>query len=169
MGEALLRDVAAVDHQLGPGDERCLVGGEEKHAISNFDRLTEAAEWSERNLVGTLIGIGRIQHWRHIAGMHRIDANAQGAIAYRRRFRIDPHSAFRGAIGGMAAGAADKAHDRADVDDRTAAGLRHLLGGELGAEKDAVWLTAMIRCQPSRPSGSPTELPEIPALFTRMS
>ena len=61
MGEALLRDVAAVDHQLGPGDERCLVGGEEQHAISNFDRLTEAAEWSERNLVGTLIGIGRQQ------------------------------------------------------------------------------------------------------------
>jgi len=25
------------------------------------------------------------------------------------------------------------------------------------------------RCQPSSPSGSPTELPEIPALFTRMS
>src|SRR5438270_10841665 len=59
-GEALLRDIAAVDHQLGPGDERCLVGGEEQHAIGNFDRLTEAAEWSERNLVGTLIGIGCI-------------------------------------------------------------------------------------------------------------
>ena len=83
LGEALLRDIAAVDHQLGPGDERCLVRGEEQHAIGNFDRLTEAAEWSERNLVGTLIGIRRIQHWRHIAGMHRIDPNAQGAIAYR--------------------------------------------------------------------------------------
>jgi hypothetical protein len=28
--------------------------------------------------------------------------------------------------------------------------------------KTLVWLTAMIRCQPSSPSGSPTELPEIP-------
>ncbi len=37
----------------------------------------------------------------------------------------------------MAAGAADKAHDRADVDDRAAARFRHLFGGELGAEKDA--------------------------------
>jgi hypothetical protein len=27
--------------------------------------------------------------------------------------------------------------------------------------KTLVWLTAMTRCQPSRPSGSPTELPEI--------
>ena len=69
--------------------------------------------------------------------MYRIYPNAQGAIAYRSRFRIDPHCAFRGAIGGMAAGAADKAHDRADVDDRTASGLRHLLGGELSAEEDA--------------------------------
>ena len=54
MPETLLRDVAAVDHQLRPGDERCLVGGEEQHAISNFDRLTEAAEWSERHLVRRL-------------------------------------------------------------------------------------------------------------------
>jgi len=68
IGEALLRDAAAVDHQLDPGDERCLVGGEEQHAMRNFDRLTEAAEWSDRNLVGMLIGVGRIQHWRHIAG-----------------------------------------------------------------------------------------------------
>src|SRR5439155_14086567 len=45
--------------------------------------------------------------------------------------------ALRGAIGRVAAGAADKAHDRADVDDRAAAGLGHLLGRELGAEKDA--------------------------------
>src|SRR6266851_5191923 len=37
----------------------------------------------------------------------------------------------------MAAGAPDKPHDRADVDDRSAAGLRHLLGGELGAEEYA--------------------------------
>ena len=37
----------------------------------------------------------------------------------------------------MTAGAADKPHDRADVDDRAAAGLRHLLGRQLGAEKDA--------------------------------
>src|SRR5439155_26291370 len=99
--------------------------------------------------------------------MHRIDANAQGAIAYRRRFRIDPHCAFRGAIGGMAAGSADKAHDRADVDDRTAAGLRHLLCGELGAEEDAGLVDRDDSAQPSSPSGSPTELPEIPALFTR--
>ena len=35
--------------------------------------------------------------------------------------------------------------------------------------KTLVWFTAMTRCQPSRLSGSPTELPEIPALFTRMS
>ena len=55
--EALLRDVAAVDHRLGPGDERCLVRGEEQHAISNFDRLTEAAEWSERNLVGRSLAL----------------------------------------------------------------------------------------------------------------
>src|SRR5712671_1225581 len=40
-------------------------------------------------------------------------------------------------VGGMAAGAPDKPHDRADVDDRSAAGLRHLLGGELGAEEHA--------------------------------
>src|SRR6516162_10964710 len=37
----------------------------------------------------------------------------------------------------MAAGAADKPHDRADVDDRSATGLGHLLGGEPGAEKHA--------------------------------
>src|SRR5580692_11760059 len=37
----------------------------------------------------------------------------------------------------MTTGAADKAHDRADIDDRATAGLRHLLSGELGAEKDA--------------------------------
>ena len=37
----------------------------------------------------------------------------------------------------MAAGAADKPHDRADVDDRSTAGLGHLLGREPGAEKDA--------------------------------
>src|SRR5260370_1767306 len=133
MGEALLRYIAAVDHQLGPGDERCLVRGEEQHAISNFDRLTEAAEWSERNLVGTLIGIGRIQHWRHIAGMHRIDANAQGAIAYRRRFRIDPHCAFRGAIGGMAAGAPHQTPYPGDVCDPTAARPPPLLRGAPGA------------------------------------
>jgi len=35
--------------------------------------------------------------------------------------------------------------------------------------KTLVWLTAMIRCHPSKPSGSPTEVPEIPALFTGMS
>src|SRR5712691_7626402 len=35
--------------------------------------------------------------------------------------------------------------------------------------KTLVWLTAMIRSQPSSPSASPTELPEIPALLTRMS
>ncbi len=69
--------------------------------------------------------------------MHRVDANAERPVAHRRRLRIDPHRALRGAIGGVAAGAADKPHDRADVDDRAAAGLCHLLGGELGAEKDA--------------------------------
>jgi len=30
-----------------------------------------------------------------------------------------------------------------------------------------VWLTAIIRSHPSSRSGSPTELPEIPALFTK--
>src|SRR3954452_20403783 len=35
--------------------------------------------------------------------------------------------------------------------------------------KTLVWLTAMMRFHPSNPSGSPTELPEIPALLTRMS
>jgi hypothetical protein len=35
--------------------------------------------------------------------------------------------------------------------------------------KTLVWLTAMIRCHPFKLSGSPTELPEIPALLTRMS
>ena len=35
--------------------------------------------------------------------------------------------------------------------------------------KTLVWLTAMMRSQPSSPSGSPTELPEMPALLTRMS
>ena len=69
----------------------------------------------------------------------------------------------------MAAGAADKAHDRADVDDRAAAGLCHLLGGQLGAEKDAGLVDGDDPFQPSSPSGSPTELPEIPALFTKMS
>src|SRR6516164_4530254 len=68
--------------------------------------------------------------------MYRIYPNAQGAIAYRSGLRIDPHRALRSAVGGMAAGATDKAHDRTDVDDRAATGLRHLLGGELGAEKD---------------------------------
>jgi hypothetical protein len=40
-------------------------------------------------------------------------------------------------IGGVAAGVPEKAHDGADVDDRSAAGLGHLLGGELGTEEPA--------------------------------
>src|SRR5215472_14637454 len=49
------------------------------------------------------------------------------AIAYRSGLRIDPHRALRSAVGGMATGATDKAHDRTDVDDRAATGLGHLL------------------------------------------
>jgi len=61
----------------------------------------------------------------------------RGAVAHGHRLRIDPNRALGSAVSGMAAGAADKAHDRADVDDRAAAGFRHLLGSELGAEDDA--------------------------------
>src|SRR5579862_2486003 len=69
--------------------------------------------------------------------MHRIDPHTHRAIAHRRRFRVDPDRAFGGAVGWMPACAPDKAHDRADVDDRSPAGLRHLLGGKLGAEENA--------------------------------
>src|SRR5438046_1239778 len=80
--------------ECGAGSERRLVGGEEQRAISLFYRLARPAQRGQRDLVGALVDIGRIQHRRHIAGMHRVDTDTQGAIAHRRRFRIDPHRSF---------------------------------------------------------------------------
>src|SRR5437868_1148595 len=47
----------------------------------SFYRLAKPAQRGQRDLVGALVGIGRIQHRRHIAGMHRVDTDTQGAIA----------------------------------------------------------------------------------------
>src|SRR5207248_2240538 len=58
-------------------------------------------------------------------------------VSDRGGFGVDPHRTFGCMIGRMAAGAADKPHDRADVDDRPATSLCHLLGGELGAKEHA--------------------------------
>src|SRR5882762_3275648 len=60
----LLRDEAAVDDQFGAGDERGFVGGEEQHAIGHLNRLAEAAQRGQRDLVVALAGIGRVQHRR---------------------------------------------------------------------------------------------------------
>jgi hypothetical protein len=68
----------------------------------------------------------------------------------------------------MAAGAANKTHDRADVDDRAATGLCHLLGGELGAKEHAGLVDGDDTMPALYTLWSPTELPEIPALFTKM-
>src|SRR6266851_4167470 len=54
----------------------------------------------------------------------------------------------------MAARAPDKAHDRADVDDRSSAGLRHLLGGKLGAEED----TVLVYCDHAVPAFQPVRI-----------
>src|SRR5437868_2785759 len=47
----------------------------------SFYRLAKPAQRGQRDLVSALVGIGRIQHRRHIAGMHRVDTDTQGAIA----------------------------------------------------------------------------------------
>jgi len=128
---------AAVDDELGAGDERSFVGGEEQHSIGDLDRLADAAQRRQGDLVVALTGVGRIQHRRHVARMHGVDPHPRRPVAHRGGLGIDPHGTLRGVIGRVTAGAADKSHDRTDIDDRPATGLRHLFGGELGAEKDA--------------------------------
>src|SRR6266478_1385233 len=48
----LLGDIAAVDDELGAGDERGFVGGEEQHPVGDLDRLADAAQRCGGDLVG---------------------------------------------------------------------------------------------------------------------
>jgi hypothetical protein len=42
-GGELLRDEAAVDHELSASDERRFVRGQEQHTVGDFDRLAGAS------------------------------------------------------------------------------------------------------------------------------
>jgi hypothetical protein len=69
---------------------------------------------------------GRRQMSVPVRWVYGVDSDTGWAVSERGGFGIDPHRAFRGVILRMAAGAVNKSHDRAHVDDRPAASLCHL-------------------------------------------
>src|SRR5262249_36271684 len=66
-GTSLLGRPAAVDDQLAPGDERCLVGGEVQHPQRDLPGLPVAPERDARDHQAIRLGIGPppLRHGRH--------------------------------------------------------------------------------------------------------
>jgi hypothetical protein len=88
---SLLRDKAAVDHQLRTGDKRGFVRSQEQHPVGHLDRFPDPAQRCHRDLIGALTGIGCVQHRWHIAGVHGFDPDIGWAIS-------DPRVCSRSAL-----------------------------------------------------------------------
>src|SRR5216117_2872495 len=95
---ALHGEVAAVDDQLGAGDIRRLVRGEEQHGVGDLfhPSLSLHRHGPERLRPPLRIGrhLGR-PHRRHDAGVHRVDPDAVLGVLHGGRLRHEAHGALQ--------------------------------------------------------------------------